>query len=205
MYKLYGAPGCGSAIVEIMFILTNEPYKWKNVEGFEEPGPQRDALLTLNPLGQVPTLMLEDGAVMTETAAIALMLLDKHPEMAPPADTPERQRFYRLLVWFVANVYPTFTYGDNPPRWTQSGAEELLISTNHYREQLYLWLESQVSSGPYIFGEKITLLDAYPAAMINWRPRQQWFEEHTPKLFAIAQKMRQRKEFQDVLSRNEML
>ncbi len=205
MYKLYGAPGCGSAIVEIMFILTGEAYKWENVEGFEDPGPQRDALLTLNPLGQVPTLKLDDGSVMTESAAIALMLLDKHPHMAPPAGTPERQRFYRLLVWFVANVYPTFTYGDNPPRWTQSGADELLAGTNRYREQLYLWLETQLGSGPYIFGEAITLLDAYLAAMISWRPRQAWFEKQTPKLFAIAQQVRQRRELHEVLSRNEML
>ncbi|RKQ38752.1 glutathione S-transferase family protein [Enterobacter sp. R1(2018)] len=205
MYKLYGAPGCGSAIVEIMFVLTGEAYQWKNVAGFEDPGPQRDALLTLNPLGQVPTLTLEDGSVMTESAAIALMLLDRHPELAPPADTSERQRFYRLLVWFVANVYPTFTYGDNPARWTQSGADELLASTNHYREQLYLWMENQVGSGPYLFGEKISLLDAYPAAMIDWRPRQAWFEKNTPKLFAIAQEVRRREELQEVLSRNELL
>ncbi|WP_435953936.1 glutathione S-transferase family protein [Dryocola sp. BD626] len=205
MYKLYGAPGCGSAIVEIMFVLTGEAWKWKNVEGFEQPGPQRDALLELNPLAQVPTLRLEDGSIMTETAAIALMLLDKHPELAPPPDTPERQRFYRLLVWLVANVYPTFTYGDDTSRWTQSGEEELLASTNRYRERLYLWLETQLGDGPYIFGEKISLLDAYPAVMINWRPRQAWFEKHTPKLYAIAQKVREDERLREVLSRNELL
>ncbi len=41
--------------------------------------------------------------------------------------------------------------------------------------------------------------------MISWRPRQAWFEKQTPKLFAIAQQVRQRRELHEVLSRNEML
>jgi GST-like protein len=205
MYKLYGAPGCGSAIVEMMFVLTGEAYKWKDVTGYDEPGPQRDALLELNPLAQVPTLVLADGSVMTESAAIALMLLDKHPDFAPPPEHADRPRFYRLLVWLVANVYPTFTYGDYPQRWTESGAQELVASTNAYRKELFLWLESQLNDGPYIFGNRLTLLDAYPAAMISWRPRRAWFEQSAPKLFAIAQRVRQLEGMQEICSRNEML
>ncbi|WP_202303625.1 glutathione S-transferase family protein [Dryocola clanedunensis] len=204
MMKLYGAPGCGSAIVEMMFVLAGEQYRWVNVEGFDAPGPQRDALLELNPLGQVPTLKLDDGTVVTETAAIALMLLDAHPELAPPVGSAERQRFHRLLIWLVANVYPTFTYGDYPERWTSGSALELRDSTNRYRQQLYLWLESQLGAGPYVFGDHISLLDTYLAAMISWRPRQAWFEKNTPKMYAIALKVREREDLQEIISRNEL-
>lgn len=204
MMKLYGAPGCGSAIVEMMFVLAGEQYRWVNVEGFDAPGPQRDALLELNPLGQVPTLKLDDGTVVTETAAIALMLLDAHPELAPPVGSAERQRFHRLLIWLVANVYPTFTYGDYPERWMSGSALELRDSTNRYRQQLYLWLESQLGAGPYVFGDHISLLDTYLAAMISWRPRQAWFEQNTPKMYAIALKVREREDLQEIISRNEL-
>ncbi|MCT4713124.1 glutathione S-transferase family protein [Enterobacteriaceae bacterium H11S18] len=204
MMKLYGAPGCGSAIVEMMFVLAGEQYRWVNVEGFDAPGPQRDALLELNPLGQVPTLKLDDGTVVTETAAIALMLLDAHPELAPPVGSAERPRFHRLLIWLVANVYPTFTYGDYPERWTSGSALELRDSTNRYRQQLYLWLESQFGAGPYVFGDHISLLDTYLAAMISWRPRQAWFEQNTPKMYAIALKVREREDLQEIISRNEL-
>jgi GST-like protein len=54
---------------------------------------------------------------MTETAAIALMILDQRPDLAPAPGTPQRPQFQRLLVWLVANVYPTFTYADYPERW----------------------------------------------------------------------------------------
>lgn len=204
MKKLYGAPGCGSAIVEIMFILADEPYQWVNVEGFDEPGAQRDALLALNPLAQVPTLQLEEGEIITESSAIALILLDDHPQLAPSIGTPQRRRFYRLLVWLVANVYPTFTYGDYTGRWTRFGADELRTSTDRYREQLYLWLETQCGEGPYLSGAEITLLDAWPAVMISWRPGEEWFRQHTPRLYAIAQKVRERKELREVLSKNRL-
>ncbi|EMX19090.1 glutathione S-transferase, N-terminal domain protein [Escherichia coli MP021566.1] len=36
---------------------------------------------TLNPLCQVPTLALENDEIMTETAAIALMVLDRRPDL----------------------------------------------------------------------------------------------------------------------------
>ncbi len=73
---------------------------------FDQPGAQREKLLAINPLCQVPTLLLADGSVMTESAAIALMILDERPDLAPPAGTPQRRQFQRLLIWLVANVYP---------------------------------------------------------------------------------------------------
>ena len=85
MIKLYGVPGWGSAISEVMLTLADIPYQFVNVDGFDQPGPQRELLLKLNPLCQVPTLELENGAIVTETAAIALMVLDRRPDLAPPA------------------------------------------------------------------------------------------------------------------------
>jgi len=71
MIKLYGVPGWGSAISEVMLTLADIPYQFVNVDGFDQPGPQRELLLKLNPLCQVPTLELENGAIVTETAVSA--------------------------------------------------------------------------------------------------------------------------------------
>ena len=82
MITVYGVPGWGSTISELMLTLADIPYYFVNVEGFDQPGPQRDRLKQINPLCQVPTLTLADGSVMTETAAIALMILDVRPDLA---------------------------------------------------------------------------------------------------------------------------
>ncbi len=106
MITVYGVPGWGSTISELMLSLADIPYEVVDVEGFDQPGPARERLRQINPLCQVPTLRLADGSIMTETAAIALMILDQRPDLAPAPGTSQRPQFQRLLVWLVANVYP---------------------------------------------------------------------------------------------------
>jgi len=187
--QLYGVRGWGSAITEGMLALAGQDYEFVDVDGYDRPGHARDRLAAVNPLVQVPTLVLDDGAVMTETAAIALMLADRAPGLAPPVNTLERARFYRLLVWLVANVYPTFTYGDHPERWTSSAAEELGASTARHRETLYQWLEEQVAE-PFVLGDALCALDLYVAVMATWEPHAPWFEQNTPKLARVAERTR---------------
>lgn len=186
MITVYGAPGWGSAIAELMLTLADVPYHFENVEGFDKPGPMQDRLLRLNPLCQVPTLQLDDGSVITESAAIALMILDIRPEFAPPQGTPERQQFWRLLIWLVANVYPTFTYADYPERFVSQAPEQLREQVIHHRKRLYVWLDQQLKATPYAFGEQLTLLDIYLCVMRTWGPRHNWFLENTPHISAVA-------------------
>jgi GST-like protein len=183
--QLYGVRGYGSAITEAMLALTERPYEFVDVDGFEQPGIARDHLAAVNPLIQVPVLRLDDGSLMTETAAITLFLSDQFPSLAPEVGTGDRTRFYRLLIWLVANVYPTFTYGDFPDRWAPSAPKELVATTDQYRERLYKWLEEQVA-GPFILGESISALDIYIAVLVAWRPRMQWFQLNTPRLAEVA-------------------
>lgn len=187
--KLYGVRGWGSTIVEIMLALAGEPYDFVDVAGFDQPGDARERLLAVNPLAQVPTLVFDDGLILTESAAIALWLTTRHPELAPAVGTAEHTRFLRLLVWFVANVYPTWTYGDYPDRWTPGAPAELRDATDRHRERLYRWLEGEIAE-PFAFGDRVSVLDAYLACIIDWRPRRDWFATHTPKLLAVAERTR---------------
>ena len=189
-YTLYGVPGWGSVLTEAMLVQCGVPFTFETVQGFDAEGSVRQRLLALNPLGQIPTLVLPDGTVMTESAAIALLLAERHPDagLAPPPDAPERAAFLRLLVWLVANVYPTFTYGDYPERWVTESPEALGASMVEHRKTLWLWLESQVGGGPWVLGERFSALDIYLGAMVHWRPRRDWFAEHCPKLSGVAER-----------------
>ncbi len=66
MITVYGVPGWGSTISELMLSLADIPYEVVDVEGFDQPGPARERLRQINPLCQVPTLRLADGSIMTE-------------------------------------------------------------------------------------------------------------------------------------------
>ncbi|MEZ6874897.1 glutathione S-transferase family protein [Enterobacter sp. KBR-315C3_2022] len=205
MIKLYGVPGWGSAISEVMLTLANIPYQFINVDGFDRPGPQRELLQKLNPLCQVPTLELENGHVMTETAAIGLMVLDRCPDLAPLVGQAERQQFQRLFVWLVANVYPTFTFADYPERWAPDAPEQLKKNCLEYRKSLYLWLDNHLKAAPYALGEQLTLIDIYIAVMRTWGPRHAWFATNAPKITAIADAVCQLPELHGVLKANEII
>ncbi|MBF7855081.1 glutathione S-transferase, partial [Klebsiella pneumoniae] len=56
MITVYGVPGWGSTISELMLSLADIPYEVVDVEGFDQPGPARERLRQINPLCQVPTL-----------------------------------------------------------------------------------------------------------------------------------------------------
>ncbi|UKJ75107.1 glutathione S-transferase family protein [Azospirillum brasilense] len=203
-YRLYGVPGWGSVLAEAMLVQCGAPFVFEDVAGFDAPGEARQRLLALNPLGQIPTLVLPDGMVMTESAAIALLLAERHPDagLAPPPDAPERPAFLRLLVWLVANVYPTFTYGDYPERWVTEAPETLGAAMVEQRKTLWLWLESQLGDGPWVLRERFSALDLYVGAMVHWRPRRAWFAEHCPKLSGVAGRVQALPTLEPVWSRN---
>jgi GST-like protein len=186
-FLLYGTPGWGSVLVEAMLVQAGQSYTFENVEGFHAPGPARDQLLALNPLAQVPTLVLPDGMVMTESAAIALYLAELAPQsgLAPPPGDRARPLFLRHLIWLVAAVYPTFTYGDFPERFAPGDPHGLKQSTHAHREALWRWFETQVGA-PWALGAAFSALDVYICAMTRWRPRRAWFAQACPKLTRIA-------------------
>lgn len=53
MIKVYGVPGWGSTISELMLTLADIPYQFVDVSGFDHEGASRELLKTLNPLCQV--------------------------------------------------------------------------------------------------------------------------------------------------------
>ena len=190
-YTLIHSVSAGSTITLLMLELAGLTYELETIP-YLEPGPQRDRLLALNPLGQVPTLILPDGQVMTESAAITLHIADRVPEarLTPAADAPERPAFLRWLVFIVAAIYPTFTYGDEPAKWTLEGpaAAELQKRSNEHRQAMWRYVEGHIV-GPWFLGPQMTALDIYLAAMTRWRPRTAWFAENCPKIHAIARAM----------------
>ncbi len=204
MYTVIGKPGWGSAMVEAALSLAGQPYRTEDIDP-TVAGPARDRLLALNPLGQVPTVLMPDGSIMTESAAIVLHVADLAPGcgLAPAADDPQRPQFLRWLVYLVAAIYPTFTYGDDPARWVD-GAEavkSLRAHTDAQREASWGQVEA-AAGGPWFLGAQFSALDIYIAVMTRWRPRRDWFAAQCPKLTAIAQATERRPELSAVWQRN---
>lgn len=186
---LHGKLGWGSAIVEAQLDWLGLAYRTEEVGDIMKSAAARDALARVNPIAQVPTLVLADGGVMTESAAITLHLADLtgRDDFVPPAGAPERARFLRWLVFVVANIYPTFTYAEDPARFVSDEAARagFRASVDDYVERMYAILEREAGA-PWFLGERFCALDLYIGVMTRWRPGRDWFVAHTPRLAAIA-------------------
>lgn len=208
-YRLYGAKGSGAMIVEIAFARASSSLR-APVEcvdlAWDDIGWNSRTLAPLNPLGQVPTLVMPDGSVMTESAAIVLHLNDVAPaaKLVPPPGHPQRPAFQRWLVFLVSAVYSTFTYGDDPKRWLngdEASGKLLRESTDRHREMLWRHLETQAGS-PWVLGDTWSALDIYLWQMQFWRPGRDWFAANCPKLRAIAVAMSDDPQCKAVAKRN---
>jgi GST-like protein len=112
-----------------------------------EPRSSLKRLRRVNPLGQIPTLVLLDGTVLTESAAILIALGLQYPqaELLPTAEG-ERALVIRGLVFIAANCYAAVSVSDYPARWTTS-------KSNQAREQVRQAARKQLHRSWEIFAD----------------------------------------------------
>jgi GST-like protein len=203
-HRLLACKGCGSAIVEAAFALAGVPLECEEVD-YSAGSATRERLLAVNPLAQVPVLLLPDGRVLTESLAILHYLDDLEPgaTLIPPPGDRTRAAFYRWSVFLVAAVYPTFSYGDDAKKWVanEEGAKQLREATDRHREATWMQLEAAAGT-PWFLGERRSALDLYTAVMTRWRPGILWFAKRTPKLVAIAKRAAALDAVAPVIARN---
>jgi GST-like protein len=204
-YKLWGRAGWGSAIIEAQLAWYGLPFTFEPVEDLFRTPDAGARLEKVNPLAQVPTLVMPDGSVMSESAAITLLLADVtgKDSLVPAAGSAERARFLRWMIYIVANIYPTFTYADDPSRFVSVNAarDPFRAATDAYAQRLWRQIEREAGA-PWFLGERFTALDIYVGVMTRWRPKRGWFEHETPRLFAIARRADLIPELAPVWARN---
>src|SRR3977135_15086 len=115
-YKLYGRAGWGSTIVEAQLVWYGLPFTFEPVDDLFKSPDARKKLEKGNPLARVPSGGRPAGSVMSESAAITLLLADLtgKDSLVPAAGAKERAKFLRWLVFIFANLYPPFPYAAHP-------------------------------------------------------------------------------------------
>jgi GST-like protein len=182
---LFAAQGCGSAAIEVLLELADVPFERVDAPPWETSLAATERLRAHNPLGQVPTLVLGDGTVVTESAAIVLWLAGQHPALAPSAPSA-RAAFHRWVVFLAANVYAALGVGDHPELWLAAGDDEartqLKAGADARVKACWQVLERGVAAapGPFLLGETLGALDVYAAMIARWRPGRAWLEASCP-------------------------
>lgn len=191
-YVLYGAPGFGSVIVEAALVLLGEPYERVDLAHGQWPADD-ERFAAVNPLKQVPALVLPSGELMTESAAILLWLAEQHPDarLAPPPGAPARAQFLRWMAYVPAQIYSMYWVRDVPSRLAEGEAAEAVIKARTAERIAECWamMDAQVSPGRYIIGDELSVLDLYVTVMSRWTPRRRRFYAVAPKMSEVVKRV----------------
>lgn len=169
-YRLYNRPGSGGFAVEAALTLADQPFEYIDVgnqPGEEMPGSFR----SINPWGQVPTMILPDGTLMTETGAILTYIAGAHPEarLSPAPWTPAFGAFLRWMAFLGANIYEGILRKGYPQRFTDDadGADAVKSAAVRRTHEGFQVLEDQLTHYGYLLPE-MSAADIYLAMLFAW-------------------------------------
>lgn len=164
--KLYIKPGACPLASHIALYETGADFEVETVDtetGLTASGADFRAI---NPKGYVPALRLDDGAVLTEGAAVLQLIADRYPAagLAPAPGSFERARLHEALNWISAELHksfsPLFRAGTTD---AEKSAARRAVAKNFDR------IEAQFAEGrTWMVGNSFSVADAYLFVVANW-------------------------------------
>ena len=122
---------------------------------------------TINPLGYVPVLELDDGTRLREGPAIVQYLADQapHKNLAPANGTLARYRLQEWLTFIGTEIHKGFSplFKSTTPADYKPLVHEQLLSR-------LKWVDGELAHKPYLMGEHFSVADAYLFTVTNWAP-----------------------------------
>jgi GST-like protein len=189
MYTLYGKAGSGSASIEAALTLARAPFRVVETASWAQNDAFAD-LLAINPLGQIPTLVLEDGSALSESAAILIHLGSAHPDAKLlPQDASRRAQAIRGLVFIAANCYAAISIIDFPERWCENAEgdeavqQRIRAGTRARLHRHWEMFADVFPARPWLSGHDLGALDLLAAVVSKWSGSRQHLERHRPALY----------------------
>lgn len=190
---LYGALGSGSVPVEAALTLIGLPFEVVEAPTWEGEAEQAK-VAGVNPLKQIPAVILPGGEIMTESAAILIWLSDRHPDalLGPAVGDPRRAQFLRWMTFIPASIYSLFWVRDEPSRLAGPDPEaqaRVKTATAERIADCWAMMDAQVTPGRYILGDELTVLDLYVAVVSRWGPGRNRFYREAPKMTPVVRRV----------------
>lgn len=192
-HVLFGSRGSGSAAVEMALNMCGLPFRLVHASSWEPDSAVED-LAKVNPLRQIPTLVLPDGSVLTESAAILIHLGLSYPTSGLLPTTPAAQaQAIRGLVFIAANCYAALSINDYPERWTTAGTKPAQEKVRQgARRQLHRhWqiFADTFPAQPYLAGSAPGALDLLAAVVSKWAGTRAYLGQHRPAFLAAMHRV----------------
>lgn len=194
MYTLYYSPGTASMVVHLALLEIGAPHRLVKVD-FDADAQHSPEYLRLNPRGQVPTLLV-DGKPYFESAALLMILAERHPEakLAPPVGSPLRADWYQWIACFTNALGAAYRQWFYPPDLGSAEHPPFVREALRRRiEDAWSLVDAHLGAqGPYLLGADFSGADLLALMYMRWsrnmpRPVTAW-----PVLKGYADRLRAR-------------
>jgi glutathione S-transferase len=163
--KLYYSPGACSLSPHIALYEAGLPF-----EAIAAPTKTHKLLdgtdyYTINPLGYVPYLTLDDGRHLHEGPAIVQYIADQVPDkkLAPPNGTYERYKLQEWLTFIGTELHKGYSPLFNPA--TPAEFKTMTIAKLQGRLK---WVDAELAGKQYLMGDAFSVADGYLFTVTNW-------------------------------------
>ena len=192
MYTIYTSPGTGAFAPEAMLEAGNAPWKRELIDTSKDE--HRSAgYLAINPAAQLPALILPDGQLMTESAAMCLFLGDAHRDtgLAPQPGDAGRALYLRWMVYLSANVYEADLRCYYSDRYTTdaAGADAVKSCAIKQMNACFDIIEEHLSRHEWLADKAMSAADIYLAMLASWHPDITALKLACPRVAAVWKKV----------------
>lgn len=170
--KLYYAPETCALAVHIVLEEVGARYEAVQVR-LDRQEQRSTEYLALNPMGRVPVLVNEHGA-LTEVPAIMEYIAARVAEATlVPEDPFERARMQSFNAFLSSTVHPAFAHFARPYRWADDEVCRRAIAAKAVESlaESFEIIDRYRLTGPWILGEQYTLADPYLYVVTRWLAR----------------------------------
>lgn len=163
--KLYYSPGACSLAPHIVLNELGQPYDLEKVDLRAKTTETGADFTAINGKGQVPTLEIAKGEILTEVATILQYLSDKAKDskLLPAFGSMDRYRAMETLN-FVASELHKGIGGLFNPAMPEDGKKAIIARV----ERSLGWLNKQLATKPYLLGDNYSVADAYAFTVLGW-------------------------------------
>jgi glutathione S-transferase len=159
LMRLYGMSGSGNCWKAAQILkLTGHQFEWVEADS-NAGGTRTPEFLALNPNGKVPTIVLDDGTVLTESNAILLHYAEGTPWLPAPGMT--RTRVHEWLFFEQYSHEPYIAVARNIIAWRREAhlyPDRLADCATRGAQALDV-MESRLANRPWLAGDTATIAD----------------------------------------------
>jgi glutathione S-transferase len=200
--KLYYSPGACSLSPHIALLEAGLPYDLVKVDLRAKKIENGDDYLKVNPKGQVPALVMDNGELLTEGPVIVQIIADKAAgkNLAPARDSTERYKLQEWLNYITGELHKNFGPMFSPVLGDDAKA--------FFKDRVmgkFKYVESVIGGRDYLMGKQFTVADGYLFTMLTWADRLKFDLSAMPNLLAYKARVAARPKVQEALTKEGLM